>query len=147
MSTAVSTAAGVRRRARRRTERGSMAIEVVILAPVLMLFVLLIVACGRYVAVRGDVEATARDAARAASLEISAGTARSVAGQVVSSSLDEPTSCSQVTLGGTWGAGGTAVVRLTCSVSYEGLGLIGVPGSVSINTESTVPLDPYRRYE
>ena len=37
----------------RRDERGSMAVEIVILTPVLMMFVMLIVACGRYVAVQG----------------------------------------------------------------------------------------------
>ena len=50
----------------RRDERGSMAVEVVILAPVLLMFVMLVVAGGRYVGVQGDIEAAARDAARAA---------------------------------------------------------------------------------
>ena len=46
-----------------------MAVEVVILAPVLLMFVMLVVAGGRYVSVQGDIEAAARDAARAASLQ------------------------------------------------------------------------------
>ena len=49
-------------------ERGAMAVEVVLLAPVLVAFVILVVAMGRYVSVRGDVEAAARDAARAGSV-------------------------------------------------------------------------------
>ena len=66
----------VRAARRTRGERGSMAVEVVILTPVLA-FVLLIVACGRYVAVKGEVEATARDAVRAASWSATRGGAGS----------------------------------------------------------------------
>ncbi len=46
-----------------------MAVELVVLIPVLIMFVMLFVACGRYVAVQGDMQATARDAVRAASLQ------------------------------------------------------------------------------
>src|SRR5690606_5351278 len=54
-----------------RSERGSMAVELVILAPLLMAFVMLIVLVGRFVTVQGDIDAAARDAARAASLQVS----------------------------------------------------------------------------
>ncbi|KQY64679.1 MULTISPECIES: TadE/TadG family type IV pilus assembly protein [unclassified Nocardioides] len=134
-------------RKRSRNERGSMAVEVVLLAPVLMAFIVFIIMCGRYVSVRGDVDATARDAARAASLQVSRADALAAAREVVASSLDDQTTCSAVSLDGVWGPGGTAVVHLECSVSYDGLGLIGVPGSASVDAESAVPLDPYRRYE
>lgn len=131
----------------RRGERGSMAVEVVILTPVLMMFVLLIVAAGRYVGVKGDIEATARDAARAASRETSRTAAEQVARQVVASSLDGSTSCGGASLTGEWAPGGEIALALDCRVSYEGLGLIGLPGSIGIDAESAVPLDPYRRYE
>ena len=88
-----------------RGERGSMAVEVVILTPVLLAFVLLIVACSRYVAVKGEVEATARDAVRAASLERDAGAAQAAAYDVVSSSLDAELSCSGADLSGDFDAG------------------------------------------
>lgn len=128
-------------------ERGSMAVEIVLLTPLLMAFIMFVIMCGRYVSVRGDVDAAARDAARAASLEVSHGAAEAAARQVVSQSLDSETTCTGVYLDGAWGAGGTVVVRLQCSVSYDGLGLIGVPGRASVDAESAVPLDPYRRYE
>ena len=127
-----------------RSERGSMAIEVVILTPVLMGFVMLIVACGRYVAVQGDMQATARDAVRAASLQRDYESARAAAGVVVDQSLDRDTSCTAVTLTG-FAQGGTARVELACSVSYAGLGLIGLPGSVSVSAASHAPIDVYRR--
>ncbi|MFN0284864.1 MAG: TadE/TadG family type IV pilus assembly protein, partial [Kineosporiaceae bacterium] len=70
-----------------RRERGSMAVEVVILTPVLVAFILLVVAFGRYVTARGDVEAVARDAVRAASLERTAGQARAAANAAVAAGL------------------------------------------------------------
>ena len=134
----------VRGARRARGERGSMAVEVVILTPVLLAFVLLIVACGRYVAVKGEVEATARDAVRAASLERDAGAAQAAAYDVVSSSLDAELSCSGADLSGDFDAGQLIQVDLRCTVSYDGLGLIGLPGSVAVNGTSSAPLDTYR---
>lgn len=133
---------------RRHDERGSMAIEMVLLAPVLMAAVLLVVMFGRYVAVRGDIDAAARDAARSASMQASLSAARSEAHSVVSASLDSQTSCSAVHVSpDNWRPGGTVRVRLTCRVSYDQLGLIGVPGTTTVTAESTAPLDTYRRYE
>lgn len=134
-------------RATARGERGSMAIEMVLLAPVLMAFVLLVVMFGRYVAVRGDIDSAARDAARSASMQVSLAAARSQANDVVAASLDSQTSCQRIQVGGDWGPGGTVTVRLTCRVSYDQLGLLGVPGSAEVTAESSAPLDPYRRYQ
>ncbi|MDO9454771.1 TadE family protein [Nocardioides sp.] len=136
----------LRRRRPGRDDRGSMAVEVVLLTPVLMAFIVLIVMFGRYVAVRGDIDATARDAARAASLQTSRTAAEQAARDVVRASLDDDTSCSSVNLSGEWRAGGEVTVDLDCTVSFEGLGLIGVPGKASMDASSTVPLDPYRSF-
>ena len=135
-----------RLRRRPRGERGSMAVEVVILAPVLMAFVLLIVAFGRYVAVKGDIEATSRDAVRAASMAASAGEARQAAAQVVASSLEGSTTCGAPAVGGTWGPGGEVSVSLNCRVSYAGLGLIGCRAAWRSARRASALLDPYRRY-
>lgn len=121
-----------------------MAVEIVILTPVLMMFVMLIVACGRYVAVQGDIQATARDAVRAASLQRDYTSARAAAGVVVQQSLDEDTTCTGLALSG-FVQGGTARVDLSCSVTYAGLGLIGLPGSVDVDGVSSAPIDVYRR--
>ena len=77
-----------------------MAVEVVILTPVLMMFVMLIAAGGRYVAVQGDIQATARDAVRAASLERSAAEAHAAASSVMQQSLDDATNCRPLALSG-----------------------------------------------
>lgn len=131
---------------RRRSEDGSMAVEMVLLAPVLLSFVLFVVMCGRYVAVRGDVDAAARDAVRSASLQTSWGDAQAAARSTVDRSLDSQTTCRVPDLRGEWAAGGTLTVDLTCKVSFRGLGLIGVPGEATVSASSSVPLDPYRRY-
>lgn len=128
-------------------ERGSMAVEVVILAPVLLSFVLLIVAFGRYVAIKGDVEAAGRDAARAASLEIDFGAAQSAARAAVATGLEDGVDCGTPQVGGSWEPGGEVTVRVRCRVPYDGLGLIGLPGGVDVETISVAPLDPYRRFE
>ncbi|GAA2843697.1 TadE family protein [Kribbella solani] len=129
----------------RRRDRGSMAVELVILAPVMMAFIVLVVACGRYVAVRGDIEAASRDAARAASLERSRDAAERAADGVAAAALEHPERCQAVELTGDFVAGGTITATVTCDVSYEGLGLIGIPGSKRLTASSSAPLDTYRR--
>ena len=52
---------------RRRGETGSAAVELTLLTPLFVLFLLLVVAAGRMATARADVDGAARDAARAAS--------------------------------------------------------------------------------
>jgi TadE-like protein len=129
----------------RRDDAGSMAIEMVLLAPVMVAFLLLVIAFGRYVAVRGEVEAASRDAVRAASLERDGDAARDSAVQTANASLAGRWQCDEVQLSGDFVAGGTISVHLECSVPLSGLGLIGLPGSVSVDGDSSAPLDLYRR--
>ena len=131
----------------RRSGRGSMAVEIVILAPIMLAFMMLVVAAGRLVAVKGDLEAASRDAARAASLERDSSSADSRAAAIVGASLDsQTTQCRGTSLGGSnFVAGGFVRVSLNCQVSYNGLGLIGLPGSVTVKATSTAPIDTYRR--
>lgn len=130
---------------RRRGERGSMAVEIVLLAPVMMAFMMLVVAGGRYVAVRGDIEAASRDAVRAASLERTAGAGQAAAVDTAIAALQHPDQCQNAALSGNFVSGGTITVTITCEVSYDGLGLIGLPGSKSVTISSSAPIDLYRR--
>jgi len=123
-----------------------MAVEIVLLVPVLMGFVLLVVMGGRYVGVRGDVDAAARDAVREASLATSRGDAGLRAQASVAAQLEGSTTCAPAALSGEWAPGGTLTVRLDCRVSYAGLGLLGVGGGVDVDAESSAPLDPYRSF-
>jgi Flp pilus assembly protein TadG len=133
------------RSSRRRTSRGSMAVEVVLLAPVMMAFMMLVVAGGRYVAVRGDIEAASRDAVRAASLERSEAAAAATAVETADAALQDTGRCQNAELGGNFASGGIITVTLTCEVSYDGLGLIGLPGSKTVAITSSAPIDQYRR--
>lgn len=136
-------------RARCRSERGSMAIEVVFMIPILILFMLLVVAGGRYVSVRADMEAAARDAARAASLQRSSGEARDAAGVAANAALDGFAKCRMANFddGGGFVAGGSVEVEIDCQVPNDGLGLLGLSGSVSMKATGSAPLDTYRRTE
>jgi hypothetical protein len=124
-----------------------MAVEIVILIPVMLMFLMLIVECGRFVAVRGDLEATTRDAARAASLERTYGDATAAARSVVSESLDDDVaSCAPASLGGSdFRSGGMVQVNLSCKVPLDGLGLLKVGISAPISVHSNAPIDTYRR--
>ncbi len=129
---------------RRFGERGTMAVEIVLLAPVMMAFMMLVVAAGRYVSVRGDIEAASRDAVRAASLERSEGAAQSIAVDTALAALQDGADCQTAALSGDFVAGGMITVSLTCEVSYDGLGLIGLPGSKTVTIESSAPIDRYK---
>lgn len=128
-----------------RREAGSMSVEVVLLMPILVMFTLLVVAGGRYVSVRGDVDAAARDAARAASFERDYASANASANAVATSALGGFSDCTVENLGGDFVAGGEVAVTLNCEVSNRGLGLIGLGGTWSVSGTASAPLDTYRR--
>lgn len=131
----------------RRDERGSMAVEVVLMIPILFMFTLLVVAGGRYVSVRADIEAAARDAARAASYERSYDDAASAASSVATSALDGFANCQVDDLGGEFESGGEVEVTLRCDIPNDGLGLLGLGGSLPVSASASAPLDTYRRTE
>jgi len=120
-----------------------MAVEVVLLIPVLMSLVLLVVAFGRYVSVRGQVEAATRDAARAASMERDAVSAAAAARRAAAASLPGTADCRDLGIGG-FAPGGAVTVDLDCEVSWEGLGLVGLSGTVAVHASSSAPVDQYR---
>lgn len=122
-----------------------MSVEIVLITPLLVAFLLLVVAFGRYVAVRGEVEAASRDAVRAASLERDLGSAREAATQTANASLGGRWACEAVGLSGEFVAGGTIETELSCRVPVDDLGLLGLPGTVSVRASSSAPLDIYRR--
>jgi hypothetical protein len=126
-------------------DSGMMAVEMVLLAPVMVAFLLLVIAFGRYVAVRGEVEAASRDAVRAASMERSGDAAADAARITAGASLAGRWKCQDLQLTGDFAAGGTITVHLECAVPVSDLGLLGLPGTVSVKGDSSAPLDLYRR--
>src|SRR3954470_18998147 len=70
-------------------DRGLSSIEVVILAPIMILFILVLVAFGQLVDGRGAVDGAARDAARAGSLQRDAVSAMEQASAAARADLDD----------------------------------------------------------
>lgn len=130
---------------RARGDRGSMAIEVVFMIPVLFMFTLLVVAGGRFVSVRADVEAAARDGARAASYERTDSAAGQAARTTVADQLDPFWSCQAATVDGVFEAGSVVEVTVECAVPVDDLGLVGLGGTVTVKVTRSAPLDTYRR--
>jgi TadE-like protein len=127
-----------------RNERGSMAVEVVVLIPVLFMFTLFVVAGGRYVSARADADSTARDAARAASQAHTRGEAEDAVQQAIRDGLRSTRDCQPTHLSGDFVSGGTAIVHLSCQVHYKDLGLLGIPGAIPVEAEGHAPIDTYR---
>lgn len=128
-------------------DRGSMAVEIVILVPMLLMVVVLVVAFGRYVSAEGDVAAAAREAVRAATIERDPASAVLAAQEAASAVLPSSLSCRPVVLDGTFEAGQTLTAELRCEVSWQNLGLIGLSGTAEVTGSGSAPLDQYRRTE
>jgi Flp pilus assembly protein TadG len=131
-----------------RGERGSAAIEAVMVIPAVMVLLLLVVAGGQVALARQSVQAVAADAARSASLQRTAAAARSAALTTAHAALDRQVLCSnrQVELnlaGFATPVGAPASVAATVSCQVTTLGLPGLP-RVTVAATMTSPLDSYR---
>jgi Flp pilus assembly protein TadG len=138
----------------RRPDEGNAALELVVLAPVLILLICMVIAAGRIAITRGSIDSAARDAARQASIARSPQDAMSAAQSSASAELaDEKLNCSalSVQLPGVYAAFGTPLgqpasvtATVRCTVSLSDLILPGMPGSVPLTFTFSSPLDPYR---
>lgn len=142
MSAKVTTTSRVRAHA---SDSGSMAVEIVVLVPVMLAMLFLVVAFGRYVSAEGEAQAIARDAVRAASLERDQVSAATAAQQVAAAAVPSSLTCRPATLTGAFAPGAVLNVNLECTVSFDELGFIGLPGTARIEASSSAPLDVYRR--
>ena len=132
-------------------ERGSAAIELVLLVPALMLMLLFAVAGGRVAIAHGSVQQAAADAARAASIARTAGSAQTTASAAARATLaNQGLTCTSVTVtldtsGFAKPVGTPASVRATvnCTVELSELSLPGLPDRV-VSATVTSPLDLYR---
>ncbi|WP_298891665.1 TadE/TadG family type IV pilus assembly protein [uncultured Serinicoccus sp.] len=140
------------RRRRARAERGSATLEIVVLAPVLLLFVVLVIFAGRWALAQQAVQAAASEAARAASIARSPGEANTSAAGAASASLTnqavrcgtQSVAVDTAAFGLPEGTPGTVAATVTCVVDMSDLGMPGVPGSRTLTSTMTSPLDTYR---
>lgn len=126
-------------------DSGLSTIEVVILAPVMILFILVLVAFGQLVDGRGAVDGAARDAARAGSIQKDRGTAMAEAKKAAEADLADvcagPVTVTKTSNG--FEAGGLFTVEVSCEI--RGLGMLGLDIPTTLTGRSTSPLDPFRR--
>jgi Flp pilus assembly protein TadG len=120
-----------------RAERGSMTVEFVILAPLLLVLMLFIVLAGRVVEAHGEVDGAARDAARAASVALSPAGAAQAADQAVADDVNGW--CSNPEVQGFVPGSNTVTVTLKCHLDLSFIG----GGKIPISGYGIAPLDQY----
>ncbi|HEV7934174.1 MAG TPA: TadE family protein [Actinomadura sp.] len=134
---------------RRERDRGSMALELTLVTPVLIAFMMLMVGVGRMVEAQSQIDGAARDGARAASVGRSRADAVAFADRAGRETLKTRDWCG----GGPriapdltgWEPGGQVTVTVSCDVDLGGMSLIGLPGVKTMTGVATVPLDTFRR--
>ena len=135
-------------------DRGSMSVELVVVAPGLVLLLLLLAAGGRVVEVQSQIDGAARDAARAASLGETAGQAQAFARQAAAGDLGATCSpASDARIMSRWPAAPVPVgavvpensvtVRVTCHVDMAPYSILGFSPSYLFTGTAVAPLDPF----
>ncbi|GAA2624191.1 TadE/TadG family type IV pilus assembly protein [Actinomadura fulvescens] len=131
----------------RNRDRGSMSLEMVLVTPLFVAFLLLLAGAGRMVDAKSQVDGAARDAVRAASVARSAGAAENLAQETAALNLRGNKWCSggpNVTVDtGDWGPGGKVSVTVVCDVDLGDLAFIGFPGTKRLSGTSVAPIDTY----
>ncbi|MFF4825324.1 TadE/TadG family type IV pilus assembly protein [Streptomyces sp. NPDC001312] len=128
-----------------RDDSGLSTVEVVILAPVMILFILVLVAFGQLVEGRGAVDGAARDAARAGSIQKDHATAMAEARKAAEADLADvcsgPVSVVQTSAG--FAPDTLFTVEVSCQV--RGLASLGLNIPTTLSASFSSPLDPFRR--
>lgn len=128
-------------------ERGSMSLEMVLVTPLFVAFLLLVAGAGRMVDAQSQVDGAARDAVRAASIARSASSAQDLAAETAAAGLRGNDWCSGGPTVQTdvsrWGPGGSVGVTIVCDVDLGDLSFIGLPGSKRMQGRSVAPVDTF----
>jgi Flp pilus assembly protein TadG len=133
---------------RRRGEEGSVALELVLLTPLVLVLVLFVTFCGRVTRAEAIVRDAAAAGARAASLRQRAAAAQADAHAAVLTSLSGhvgtcPTPAVLVDTAALR-PGGRVAVEVRCATPLHDLGLLGVPGSRTVVARSVEVIDAWR---
>jgi Flp pilus assembly protein TadG len=138
----------------RRGERGSISVELAVLAPGLALLLLLVAAGARVVEVQGHIDGAARDAARAASIARSYSQAVTSAQQAAQADLGTTSLCTPGTVGvqvagypavpqTVTGAVGAVTVTVTCLVDMSPFKALGFGVTKRFTGQAVAPLDEF----
>lgn len=141
------------RRTGQQADAGNAALELVVLAPVLLALLGLVIAAGRTSVAQGSVDAAARDAARQASLALGPAAAEddglaSARAALARDGLD----CTSLTVfidtsqftSVRVGQPASVTAYVHCTVPLSDLALPGLPGSATLTDKFSSPLDQYR---
>ena len=133
---------------RRRDDRGSLTVELVVLAPVVLLVAMGTVLFGRVTEARQQVVEAARAGVEAAAVLPTGGTAQWVGSMnAVIDLVGRTHTCAHVSVSvdtGRFVPGGSVTVHVACEVLLSDLAVPGLPGSTVVRASATAPLDPYR---
>jgi Flp pilus assembly protein TadG len=129
-------------------QAGSFTVELVILTPVVMVFVLLALALGRFEMAREQVVGAARAAAEAAAVVPSAAQAQPAAlAAALPIVANQAHACAQLNVStdtSDFVPSGSVRVVVTCQISFADLLVPGMPGHAEVQAEETAPIDPFR---
>jgi Flp pilus assembly protein TadG len=130
------------------SEEGSLTVELLALTPVLFLLVLVVMIFGRVAVARQQVVEAARAGAEAAAVQSGSTSAQSAAAQLaVTDLVDQLKICAtnHVTVDTShFAPGGSVTVAVTCNVDLSDVSVPGLPGSTTLQSSATAPIDPYR---
>lgn len=135
---------------RPRDDRGSVTLELAILAPALLLLLGLLVLAGRVETSLAAVEQAARSAARDASLARTADAAQASARVAAQRELAESgcvaTDVTVDTSGfaAPLGTDASVAVHVSCTITLADLAVPGLPGTRTLTADGVSPLDRYR---
>jgi Flp pilus assembly protein TadG len=132
-----------------RADRGSVAAEVTLVAPFLvMLLVFVAVVIHRGVDARLRIDDAAHQAARAASIQRTSPTAVAAAQSTASRALSSAgITCQSLgvdTAVGGLRPGGTVTVTISCAVDFGDALILGVPGQKRLSATAVEPVDRWR---
>lgn len=131
-----------------KSDRGASSVELVIIAPVLVMLILLVVGLGRMALARQQVDSSAHEAARAASLQRTAGAAASDGQAAGRRAIDETgLSCAQLRVNvdtSSYRPGGHIRATVTCIADLSDVTLAGLPGSKTYTSSAIVPIEQWR---
>jgi hypothetical protein len=136
----------------RAADDGNAALELLILAPVILALIGLVIAAGRTSVAQESVDAAARDAARQASISLTPDAARQAAAASAYAALRaDGLHCRPVVsldlapgFGSPPGQPAQVSALVSCTVRLSDLLVPGVPGTRTLTARFTSPLDPYR---
>ena len=131
-----------------RGDGGNAVTETVLLVPALLLVALFVVFVGRISSTNHDIQAAARNAARAASIATTADTATTAANNTAAATLlGQHVRCDDLGVDvdtTNFTAGGNVAVSIRCTVSLTDVAGLLVPGSTTLRARAVEVIDRYR---